>query len=890
METPFRIPKIRQPSDSNIHSQSPLRYLNDDTPCKSSWTSTRHASKWNQDSQTLTSGNTQKPKSQMNGGADRWRPKRASDSLCHEDSQRFVGDSPRPQRFQGNGGVGKRKSPNSEEEEEFSWTKTPVKQRPKSPDRDTPLREDGSRGLNGGQAAENGSWHKKNGEGQGKPPTPTTHGNSPPCPPKRSAEASVVADTPEKTPLERPQPSSVKGGSSSSSSPSGYQAKWRDQVKCPTPEKTPLERPQPSSVKGGGSSSSSPSGYQAKWRDQVKCPSRPPLRVPPKNPYDEDMKRLMRPRCLRTYSRKPKPKPGPIEPIVLSSDDEKGDEDDNDMSLRRSSQNQTEPSAAGKSSAGLQEVPSVMELPFAELHMGSLRAQSRGAIMITHEGLGIPLKGGSGDEVSVTAVASELRRYGVWDGGLAQDGSLFPASGEAAPSLLFLVVSDPQARLMQSELMEIQSIHRPGQASPFMLLVLNEHLEDLQAALLASIMDLVGLRSGQPGLSSPLAWAEGLELLHCSGQEEHLLALLGQPPGSPGRTEAQGGARNGEQSPSGRGASQSSQAAAKASSSVSSTWKTRSAGSPCRTQALPRRLIQYPPPPSKGGITVTTEDLECLKSGEFLNDVIIDFYLKYLLQERADQDMRERSHIFSSFFYKQLTRKDTASEEATEGSSEYRRHQRVRTWTRHVDIFNKDYIFVPVNQEAHWYLVIICFPGLEKPQVVKWGGPVQEGSAGVKKKCEPQASSQGTNVRATSSYQRSQSLPDCTQQSCTKESICRRPCILVMDSLKLSFHERIYKLLRDYLQVEWEVRRGTPRRFTPDNMKGSHCKVPLQDNSSDCGLYLLQYVEAFLQNPVVHFDPPLRLEHWFPRQQVRRKREEIRDLVLQLYHQQGAAK
>ena len=50
-----------------------------------------------------------------------------------------------------------------------------------------------------------------------------------------------------------------------------------------------------------------------------------------------------------------------------------------------------------------------------------------------------------------------------------------------------------------------------------------------------------------------------------------------------------------------------------------------------------------------------------------------------------------------------------------------------------------------------------------------------------------------------------------------------------------------------YLQVEWEVRRGVPRRFTPDNMMGSHCRVPLQDNSSDCGLYLLQYVEAFLQ-------------------------------------------
>lgn len=120
-----------------------------------------------------------------------------------------------------------------------------------------------------------------------------------------------------------------------------------------------------------------------------------------------------------------------------------------------------------------------------------------------------------------------------------------------------------------------------------------------------------------------------------------------------------------------------------------------------------------------------------------------------------------------------------------------------------------------------------------------------------------------------------------------------------------------------YLQVEWEVKRGGNRDFSTENMAGSHCKVPLQDNSSDCGLYLLQYAETFLQvglypfftdvsncrfqtlqtsamlfsfqDPVVHFDLPLRLERWFPRQQVRGKREEIRDLILHLYRfQQGS--
>lgn len=44
------------------------------------------------------------------------------------------------------------------------------------------------------------------------------------------------------------------------------------------------------------------------------------------------------------------------------------------------------------------------------------------------------------------------------------------------------------------------------------------------------------------------------------------------------------------------------------------------------------RLIQYPLPPCRGRIAVTKEDLACLDSGVFLNDVIIDFYLKSVSQ------------------------------------------------------------------------------------------------------------------------------------------------------------------------------------------------------------------------------------------------------------------
>ncbi|XP_078698709.1 uncharacterized protein LOC144926108 isoform X2 [Branchiostoma floridae x Branchiostoma belcheri] len=129
------------------------------------------------------------------------------------------------------------------------------------------------------------------------------------------------------------------------------------------------------------------------------------------------------------------------------------------------------------------------------------------------------------------------------------------------------------------------------------------------------------------------------------------------------------------------------------------------------------KLMVYPPPPASGGITVTTEDLWCLRDGEFLNDVIIDFYLKYLVNAVLSEEDRKRTHIFSSFFYKRLMQRDhirTRSEDNMHASPIYRRHSRVKTWTRHVDLFSKDFVIVPINENAHWYLAVVCFPGLDK--------------------------------------------------------------------------------------------------------------------------------------------------------------------------------
>ncbi|KAJ7341671.1 hypothetical protein JRQ81_006142 [Phrynocephalus forsythii] len=437
------------------------------------------------------------------------------------------------------------------------------------------------------------------------------------------------------------------------------------------------------------------------------------------------------------------------------------------------------------------------------------------------------------------------------------------------------------------------------------------------------------------------------------------------------------------------------------------------------------KLIVYPPPPSKGGISVTNEDLHCLNEGEFLNDVIIDFYLKYLVLEKLKQEDADRIHVFSSFFYKRLNQRERRNlQETSELTIQQKRHGRVKTWTRHVDIFEKDFIFVPLNEAAHWFLAVICFPGLEKPiyetnpyyqehapaqakysfldperssssplpseldllqqsssatvakKVVNkklsptstetsieaeeseslYCKKVSSVKSGLKKLCQlnntteelrivesvchqhDQRSLEANGIQceqkihiqaadglqkirlnysedsADSSKLNEDELIDFSEDqdnqdnssdddgliddNCNSElgqwhlkpTICKQPCILLMDSLRGPSRSNVVKTLREYLEVEWRVKKGSKRQFSKEVMKGSNPKVPQQNNFSDCGVYVLQYVESFFETPIVSFELPMNLTDWFPRSKMKTKREEIRNIILHLQEQQNKEK
>jgi hypothetical protein len=106
------------------------------------------------------------------------------------------------------------------------------------------------------------------------------------------------------------------------------------------------------------------------------------------------------------------------------------------------------------------------------------------------------------------------------------------------------------------------------------------------------------------------------------------------------------------------------------------------------------RLFKYPPD-TKFSLSVREHDLYRLNEGEFLNDTVIEFYLRYLQQQKD----YPHTYFFNTFFYSQLTRKGgKPSEDYTFG------YEKVKSWTSKVDIFRKKYLVVPINERFEYLI------------------------------------------------------------------------------------------------------------------------------------------------------------------------------------------
>ncbi|XP_028359596.1 sentrin-specific protease 7 isoform X11 [Phyllostomus discolor] len=523
-----------------------------------------------------------------------------------------------------------------------------------------------------------------------------------------------------------------------------------------------------------------------------------------------------------------------------------------------------------------------LDVIFTSVYIGKIKGASKGCVTFTPKCVKIPFQV-SLNEVLLVVDTTHLKRFGVWK---SKDDD----HSKRSHAILFLWVSSPYLQEIQTQL-ENSVLSQQSKSSEFIFLELQNPISQREELKLKDIMTEISTTTGELELSYPLSWVQARPLFQNLSSEESSFIhyYCASTCSFPAATAEENKMKSVSQPSNIDTAKPNYTFLQKQSSgcySLSITSNPDEEWREVRHTGPVQKLIVYPPPPTKGGLGVTNEDLECLEEGEFLNDVIIDFYLKYLLLEKASSELVERSHIFSSFFYKCLTRKESnLTEDNPDLSMAQKRHKRVRTWTRNINIFNKDYIFVPVNESSHWYLAVICFPWLEEavyedfPQTIPQEAQAQQAEHDNKTIDDDPHTASALSLGTADSHSTEMNMP-------IPKKICKRPCILILDSLKAASIQNTVQNLREYLEVEWEVKRKSRREFNKTNMVDLCPKVPKQDNSSDCGVYLLQYVESFFKDPIVNFELPIHLEKWFPRQVIKTKREDIRELILKLHLQQ----
>jgi Ulp1 family protease len=96
------------------------------------------------------------------------------------------------------------------------------------------------------------------------------------------------------------------------------------------------------------------------------------------------------------------------------------------------------------------------------------------------------------------------------------------------------------------------------------------------------------------------------------------------------------------------------------------------------------------------------KDYESLKEKAWLNDAIIDFYLKWFHDEIMLENYKQTSYIFSAQFYRALS-EETSSHPQTQIP-----FLKLKNWTKNVNLSEKDYIVVPICENHHWFVAIIC--------------------------------------------------------------------------------------------------------------------------------------------------------------------------------------
>ena len=324
---------------------------------------------------------------------------------------------------------------------------------------------------------------------------------------------------------------------------------------------------------------------------------------------------------------------------------------------------------------------------------------------------------------------------------------------------------------------------------------------------------------------------------------------------------------------------------------------------------------------------VDFQDIERLDEGEFLNDNLVGYALRRI-EEGMAPEHKSKVHFFNSYFFTSLTSKN--------GRKAFN-YDAVKKWTKQNDLFNTPYVVVPINENLHWFVAIIC----NLPNLLRKPAPLGDEAADV---AETPAASQRSSVQPSpirdpeeipdsqdpakpdEQAMRQLSLGESEQGKATGDEIFEfdennnlvtqksgkqsgkkskkraapslrkyptdKPTIITLDSFGVG-HPGQVSTLKKYVEAEALDKRGMEAAAA--GIQGmTAAGIPVQSNYCDCGLYLVGYVAEFAKDPEGFVNKVLTRQldqdSDFSSFDPSKKREELRDDLLKLHEEQDQAR
>ncbi|XP_066355064.1 ubiquitin-like-specific protease 1D [Miscanthus floridulus] len=230
--------------------------------------------------------------------------------------------------------------------------------------------------------------------------------------------------------------------------------------------------------------------------------------------------------------------------------------------------------------------------------------------------------------------------------------------------------------------------------------------------------------------------------------------------------------------------------------------------------------IYYPSRDDQEAVVLTRSDIKCLDPEVFLSSAVINFYIKYIKRTRLCNEN------FRDKFYIFNTYFFGKLEEALYQPRDF---PKLRRWWKGVNIFNNAYIILPIHAKEHWSLVIICLPPKER---------------------------------------------------------ISEPIILHLDSLGMHHSAKILNTVERYLEKEWRFLSVAEPAWPclPSDIRKETVQVPQQNNTFDCGIFMLYYIEQFIKEAPAWFTTDklgMFNRSWFKPEEASGLRQRIRELLLE---------